>query len=161
LQEPVAPASIEMAEIPVTDEEEIEDNGEPHEAGAEMQGDQPQGDNAGRKRRRRRRRGGRGRNRDNNDFVQAEIAPPPGDGASADTKLQDAAEIATPNTASEPMWSLGNDAPVVRQAEPVAAEPEPVKAPEPERIAEPLPQQAAEPSKPPRKGWWQRTFSAD
>jgi len=165
MHEPVSAASIEMAEIPVTDQEDIEDDGETHaEANGLPHAEQQPGE-GGRKRRRRRRRGGRGRNRDNNNnYVQSEIAPPPGDGAQADASAQNGEEIATPNTESAPMWSLGNEAHAAREAkpEPVAVQHEPAKAPEPEKIAEALPQKPAEPPKPagpPRKGWWQRTFS--
>jgi ribonuclease E len=167
MHEPVSPASIEMAEIPVTDEEDVEDDGGASvEANGHPQGEQAQGE-GGRRRRRRRRRGGRGRNRDNNNYIESEIAPPAGEGVAAET--QSGEDIATPNTESAPMWSLGNEAPAAHETkpEPVAverakpAEPvaiEPVKAPEPERIAQTLP---TEPAKPPRKGWWQRTFSSD
>jgi ribonuclease E len=167
MHEPVSPASIEMAEIPVTDEEDVEDDGGASaEANGHPQGEQAQGE-GGRRRRRRRRRGGRGRNRDNNNYVESEIAPPAGEGVAAQT--QSGEGIATPNTESAPMWSLDNEAqstpetnpePVVferaKPSEPVAAEP--VKAPEPVGIAETLP---TEPAKPPRKGWWQRTFSSE
>jgi ribonuclease E len=165
MHEPVSPASIEMAEIPVTDEEEVEDEGGASaEANGHPQGEQAQGE-GGRRRRRRRRRGGRGRNRDNNNYVESEIAPPTGEGVAAEAQTGE--EIATPNTESAPMWSLGNEAPVAHEtkpepvvfesvSEPVAAEP--VKAPEPVKIAETVP---AEPAKPPRKGWWQRTFSSE
>jgi ribonuclease E len=160
MHEPVSPASIEMSDIPVTDEEDVEDDGEANaQANGGAQGEQ-QGE-AGRKRRRRRRRGGRGRNRDNNNNVQSDIAPPQGDDGEASP--QNGEEVATPNTESAPMWSLGNETARVREREPVAVEtakaPEPVKAPEPEKIAEAPPSQPAEPAKPPRKGWWQRTFS--
>jgi ribonuclease E len=154
-----APVSAEGSESPATDEEDVEDNGEGHaEANGQAQGGQQQGD--GHKRRRRRRRGGRGRNRDNNNYVQSEIAPPPGEGAVA--SAQNGEEIATPNTESAPMWSLGSEAPAVRETKPEPVAVEPVKAPEPEKIAEALPPEPVEPPKPagpPRKGWWQRTFS--
>jgi ribonuclease E len=161
LQEPVSPASIETAGIPVTDEETIEDGDEAasqddangHADG--QQGEGQQGDGA-RRRRRRRRRGGRGRNREN--YTQGDTAPPAGEGA-----LADGESVATPNTESEPMWSFGGEQKIEVRASVAERAPEPVKeaepvaaAPEPERIAE---AESAEPAQPPRKGWWQRTFA--
>ena len=161
LQEPVSAASIEMAGIPVTDEEAIEDGDEagvPAGANGHAEGQQGEGQQGegGHRRRRRRRRGGRGRNREN--YVQGEIAPPPGEGA-----LAEGESVATPNTESEPMWSFGGEQKNAVRETVAQRAPEPVKeaepvtaAPEPERIADIAP---AEPSGPPRKGWWQRTFA--
>ncbi len=165
MQEPVSPSSIELAEIPVTDEESIEDGEEAHllaEANGQAHSEgHPQGEGGGRRRRRRRRRGGRGRNREN--YVQGEIAPPTSDGV-----LGEGEPVAAPNAESEPMWSFGGEQKTEAHETVEKRAPEPVKddepvaaAPEPEQIQEVAPAEPATPPRPPRKGWWQRTFSSN
>lgn len=169
LQEPVAPHSIEMSEGPAGDEEQTGERGEPHQAAngqPHAEGQAGEGEGAHR-RRRRRRRGGRGRNRDGHG--NSEHAAPPGNGVpAADASTQNGDEIATPNTESAPMWSLGNEHAAASVPEPKPApRPEPeaapviVKAPEPETVAQqPMRAEPPKPAEPPRKGWWQRTFTS-
>jgi ribonuclease E len=161
-QETVSAHPVELSDNPASDDEEAGENGETHHAAnGQPQAEGPAGEGqpgeGGHRRRRRRRRGGRGRNRDGHG--NSENAAPQGDGAAADGVAADGEEIATPNTESAPMWSLGNERHATPEPAPIA-----VKAPEPETIAEPLPVAPIEPPKPagpPRKGWWQRTFTPD
>ena len=162
-QEPAAAAvhSIETPESLAGDGEEGGEHHEHHAANGQpnaegQPGEGAQGDVA--RRRRRRRRGGRGRNRDNHGN-SGHAAAPQGEGVPVDASVQDGDEIATPNTESAPIWTLGNE-----QISAPTPEPTPVvvKAPEPKPVATQPSLIESEPPKadgPPRKGWWQRTFS--
>jgi ribonuclease E len=156
IQEPVSPQSVEMAAIPTDESQEIENPGEPHQDDQPHVDDQQQGE-AGRKRRRRRRRGGRGRNREHG--AQQDGAQASGESEPNDEGAPPHDETATPNTESAPMWSLDNGKPAAEiKSEPVIEQP--MSVPEPATASAPAPE-PEKPASPPRRGWWQRTFSPD
>lgn len=123
---------------------------------------QPQGEGAHR-RRRRRRRGGRGRNRDTHAAhgegagEHSEDVGGEAPAGNVEAAGESDTEIGTPNMASAPIWTLETeavvDAPETAKAEAEAPAPEAVKAPKVEAAPE-------KPAGPPRKGWWQRTFTS-
>jgi len=153
-QEAASQGSAEVAGAPAGEEdagESGDEAGSSEDANGQAHAGGQHGDGDGQKRRRRRRRGGRGRNRDNHG--QSDGAAPQGEGA-----VSEGASVATPNTESEPMWSFAGEQKIevrepVRERAPEPMKAVPVAAPEPEKIAE------VAPAGPPRKGWWQRTFS--
>jgi ribonuclease E len=141
--------------------------------------EQPRAENEtgeGPRRRRRRRRGRRGR-RDSEDGEHTDAQT---SNAAGEVLNQDS-DAPVPNAHSTPVWSLtpepdasSEPVPVVERLEskpePITAQPvaeTPVKAeetvaPEPEApiASRPEPAAAEIPPAPPRKGWWQRTFSS-
>jgi ribonuclease E len=178
MQEPVPSHSIELAGLP-SDEEE---NGETL-AADEAHDQDGDGQNKRRRRRRRRRRGRHGEtNGESNGVSQAHSDSEPGEAGGEGEANEAPGDMSPgPNTSSEPVWSLTAEpaAPPAHAPQEDHAEP-PAPAHEAhaqqnatDRTGSPdrddatgsddaAPNDAAgtEANAPPRKGWWQRRFTA-
>ncbi len=131
-QEPVAAAGIprKRRKAMAGDEEEGGEQGEHHAANGQphaegQPGEGAQGDDSPQAQAPSRRT--RAQSREPRKFGTRRA--PQGEGVPVDASVQDGDEIATPNTESAPIWSLGNEQISAPTPEPIACV---VKAPEPE-----------------------------